>query len=123
MRYERWVTPRATRCVATAPPRLLVIAHFLPLACPLAARSGPAARHGVRIAGDTPIRYTVRHPSLLPHVALRRGTAVRPIVAPGTRSAPPPHKGAPMGQLDGKTALIFGVANHNSVAWAIAQKL
>src|SRR5262249_30313074 len=28
-----------------------------------------------------------------------------------------------MGQLDGKTALIFGVANHNSVAWAIAQKL
>jgi enoyl-[acyl-carrier protein] reductase I len=29
----------------------------------------------------------------------------------------------PMGQLDGKTALIFGVANHNSIAWAIAQKL
>lgn len=28
-----------------------------------------------------------------------------------------------MGALDGKTALIFGVANHNSVAWAIAQKL
>src|SRR5258707_9527437 len=28
-----------------------------------------------------------------------------------------------MGQLDGKTALIFGVANHNSVAWAIAEKL
>lgn len=28
-----------------------------------------------------------------------------------------------MGQLDGKTALIFGVANHNSIAWAIAQKL
>ena len=28
-----------------------------------------------------------------------------------------------MGTLDGKTALIFGVANHNSVAWAIAQKL
>ena len=27
-----------------------------------------------------------------------------------------------MGVLDGKTALIFGVANHNSVAWAIAQK-
>ena len=27
-----------------------------------------------------------------------------------------------MGALDGKTALIFGVANHNSVAWAIAQK-
>jgi enoyl-[acyl-carrier protein] reductase I len=25
--------------------------------------------------------------------------------------------------LDGKTALIFGVANHNSIAWAIAQKL
>ncbi len=28
-----------------------------------------------------------------------------------------------MGQLDGKTAMIFGVANHNSIAWAIAQKL
>ncbi len=28
-----------------------------------------------------------------------------------------------MGELDGKTALIFGVANHNSIAWAIAQKL
>jgi enoyl-[acyl-carrier protein] reductase I len=28
-----------------------------------------------------------------------------------------------MGVLDGKRALIFGVANHNSVAWAIAQKL
>ncbi len=28
-----------------------------------------------------------------------------------------------MGQLDGKTALIFGVANHNSIAWGIAQKL
>jgi enoyl-[acyl-carrier protein] reductase I len=27
-----------------------------------------------------------------------------------------------MGVLEGKTALIFGVANHNSVAWAIAQK-
>jgi enoyl-[acyl-carrier protein] reductase I len=28
-----------------------------------------------------------------------------------------------MGQLDGKTALIFGVANHNSIAWGISQKL
>jgi enoyl-[acyl-carrier protein] reductase I len=28
-----------------------------------------------------------------------------------------------MGELDGKTALIFGVANHNSIAWAIAQHL
>ena len=28
-----------------------------------------------------------------------------------------------MGTLDNKTALIFGVANHNSIAWAIAQKL
>jgi enoyl-[acyl-carrier protein] reductase I len=28
-----------------------------------------------------------------------------------------------VGTLDGKTALIFGVANHNSIAWAIAQKL
>jgi enoyl-[acyl-carrier protein] reductase I len=28
-----------------------------------------------------------------------------------------------MGVLDGKTALIVGVANHNSVAWTIAQKL
>jgi enoyl-[acyl-carrier protein] reductase I len=28
-----------------------------------------------------------------------------------------------VGVLDGKKALIFGVANHNSVAWAIAQKL
>ncbi|MBF6591058.1 MAG: enoyl-ACP reductase [Ktedonobacterales bacterium] len=28
-----------------------------------------------------------------------------------------------MGTLDGKTALIFGVANHNSIAWGIAQKL
>ncbi len=28
-----------------------------------------------------------------------------------------------MGTLDGKTAAIFGVANHNSIAWAIAQKL
>jgi enoyl-[acyl-carrier protein] reductase I len=28
-----------------------------------------------------------------------------------------------VGELDGKTALIFGVANHNSVAWSIAQKL
>jgi enoyl-[acyl-carrier protein] reductase I len=28
-----------------------------------------------------------------------------------------------MGALDGKTALIFGVANHNSIDWAIAQKL
>lgn len=28
-----------------------------------------------------------------------------------------------MGTLDGKTGLIFGVANHNSIAWAIAQKL
>ena len=28
-----------------------------------------------------------------------------------------------MGELDGKTALIFGVANHNSIAWSIAQKL
>lgn len=27
-----------------------------------------------------------------------------------------------MGVLEGKTAFIFGVANHNSVAWAIAQK-
>jgi enoyl-[acyl-carrier protein] reductase I len=27
-----------------------------------------------------------------------------------------------MGVLEGKRALIFGVANHNSVAWAIAQK-
>jgi enoyl-[acyl-carrier protein] reductase I len=30
---------------------------------------------------------------------------------------------ATVGQLDGKTAMIFGVANHNSIAWAIAQKL
>lgn len=29
----------------------------------------------------------------------------------------------PVGELDGKTAMIFGVANHNSIAWAIAQKL
>jgi enoyl-[acyl-carrier protein] reductase I len=28
-----------------------------------------------------------------------------------------------MGVLDGKTALVFGVANHNSIAWAIAQSL
>jgi enoyl-[acyl-carrier protein] reductase I len=28
-----------------------------------------------------------------------------------------------MGALDGKTALIIGVANHNSIAWAIAQSL
>lgn len=28
-----------------------------------------------------------------------------------------------MGELEGKKALIFGVANHNSIAWAIAQKL
>jgi enoyl-[acyl-carrier protein] reductase I len=28
-----------------------------------------------------------------------------------------------VGTLDGKTGLIFGVANHNSIAWAIAQKL
>ncbi len=28
-----------------------------------------------------------------------------------------------MGEQNGKTALIFGVANHNSVAWSIAQKL
>jgi enoyl-[acyl-carrier protein] reductase I len=28
-----------------------------------------------------------------------------------------------VGELEGKTALIFGVANHNSIAWAIAQKL
>ena len=28
-----------------------------------------------------------------------------------------------MGALDGKTALVFGVANHNSIAWAIAQSL
>jgi enoyl-[acyl-carrier protein] reductase I len=28
-----------------------------------------------------------------------------------------------MGVLDGKTALIFGVADHHSIAWAIAQKL
>ncbi len=28
-----------------------------------------------------------------------------------------------MGTLDGKHALIFGVANHNSIAWGIAEKL
>ena len=28
-----------------------------------------------------------------------------------------------MGTLDGKTALIFGVADHHSIAWAIAKKL
>jgi len=28
-----------------------------------------------------------------------------------------------VGTLEGKTAAIFGVANHNSIAWAIAQKL
>lgn len=28
-----------------------------------------------------------------------------------------------MGTLDGQTALIFGVANHNSIAWSIAQRL
>ena len=28
-----------------------------------------------------------------------------------------------MGALEGKTALVFGVANHNSIAWAITQKL
>ncbi len=28
-----------------------------------------------------------------------------------------------MGELAGKQALIFGVANHNSIAWGIAQKL
>ena len=28
-----------------------------------------------------------------------------------------------MGSLDGKKALIFGVASHHSIAWAIAQKL
>ena len=28
-----------------------------------------------------------------------------------------------MGELEGKTALIFGIANHNSVAWPITQKL
>lgn len=28
-----------------------------------------------------------------------------------------------MGTLEGKTAMIFGVANHNSIAWGIAQKL
>ncbi len=28
-----------------------------------------------------------------------------------------------MGTLDGKTALIFGVADHHSIAWAIAEKL
>jgi enoyl-[acyl-carrier protein] reductase I len=28
-----------------------------------------------------------------------------------------------VGELEGKKALIFGVANHNSIAWAIAQKL
>jgi enoyl-[acyl-carrier protein] reductase I len=28
-----------------------------------------------------------------------------------------------VGELEGKTALIFGIANHNSVAWPITQKL
>src|SRR5215472_14371029 len=28
-----------------------------------------------------------------------------------------------VGELEGKKALVFGVANHNSIAWAIAQKL
>jgi enoyl-[acyl-carrier protein] reductase I len=28
-----------------------------------------------------------------------------------------------LGALEGKTALVFGVANHNSIAWAITQKL
>ena len=28
-----------------------------------------------------------------------------------------------MGLLDGKTALIFGVANDHSIAWGIAQAL
>jgi enoyl-[acyl-carrier protein] reductase I len=28
-----------------------------------------------------------------------------------------------MGMFDGKTAMIFGVANHNSIAWGIAQAL
>ncbi|HCI78286.1 MAG TPA: NADH-specific enoyl-ACP reductase, partial [Ktedonobacter sp.] len=28
-----------------------------------------------------------------------------------------------MPQLEGKKALIFGVANHRSIAWAIAQAL
>ena len=28
-----------------------------------------------------------------------------------------------MGALEGKTALVFGVANHNSIAWGITQKL
>src|SRR3990172_484548 len=28
-----------------------------------------------------------------------------------------------MGLFDGKTALIFGVANHRSIAWGIAQAL
>jgi enoyl-[acyl-carrier protein] reductase I len=28
-----------------------------------------------------------------------------------------------MGLLDGKTALIFGVANERSIAWGIAQAL
>ena len=28
-----------------------------------------------------------------------------------------------MGLMDGKTALVFGVANRNSIAWGIAQRL
>src|SRR5579859_4577953 len=31
--------------------------------------------------------------------------------------------GSFVGALEGKTALVFGVANHNSIAWAITEKL
>jgi enoyl-[acyl-carrier protein] reductase I len=32
-------------------------------------------------------------------------------------------EGATMGQLDGQTGLVFGVANKRSIAWGIAQAL
>ena len=61
------------------------------------------------------------------HTVSRRLGAVPPTdaLAGGMRAliAAEKREDTTVGQLDGKTALIFGVANHNSIAWAIAQKL
>src|SRR5258708_15616988 len=53
-------------------------------------------------------------------VQRRTGSSTPP---PQARARWTPTNGGPMGLLDGKKALIFGVANDHSIAWGIARAL
>src|ERR1035437_5914709 len=47
--------------------------------------------------------------------------AVSEDTGPGSALAPWQERTNPMGLLEGKVGIIYGVANHRSIAWAIAQ--